>query len=78
MKVNPSWKQSGVYYFHTKSSDFNQFVSCGLAEKSMDQFSAKLKREKSICMKVKVKLIRLYLSLNVVLVDFIFSTNRLA
>ena len=53
-----------------QKSDSNQFVSCGLAEKSMNQFSAKLKREKGACMKVKVELIRPYLSVYVVLVDF--------
>ena len=36
----------------------------------MNQFSAKLKREKDACMKVKVELIRPYLSVYVVLVDF--------
>ena len=38
-----------------QKSDSNQFVSCGLAEKSMYQFSAKLKRKKIICEKVKVE-----------------------
>ena len=38
-----------------QKSDSNQFVSCGLAEKSMYQFSAKLKRKKIICKKVKVE-----------------------
>ena len=74
MKVNLSWKQSGVFCFHSKTSEFNQFVSCGLAEKSMYQFSAILKRKKRVCMKVKVKLSRPNLSLYVVLVDFMFST----
>ena len=31
-----------VFYFHTITSDFNQFVSCGLAEQSRNQFSAEL------------------------------------
>ena len=58
-----------VFYFHTITSDFNQFVSCGLAEKSRNQFSAELKREKIICMKVKVEWIHPYCSICVVLGD---------
>ena len=62
-----------VFYFHT-TFDFNQFVSCGLAEKSRNQFSAKLTGKNIICMKVKVESIHPYCSIYVVLGDFIFST----
>ena len=52
-----------------QKSDSNQFVSCGLAEKSRNQFLAELKRENIICMKVKVEWIHPYCSICVVLGD---------
>ena len=52
-------------------------MSCGLAEKSMNQFSAKLKREKIVCMKVKVEWTCPYFSVSVVFDIFIVSTRGL-
>ena len=50
-------------------SYFNQFMSCVVAEKSLYHFSAKLKRKRIVCMKVKVELICPYLSVYVVFGD---------
>ena len=50
-------------------SDFNQFMSCVVAKKSLCHFSAKLKRKMIVCMKVKVELNCPYLSVYVVFVD---------
>ena len=70
VKVNLSCLENSLEtLIFMQISDFNQFMSCVVAKKSLCHFSAKLKRKMSVCMKVKVELIRPYLSVYVVFVD---------
>ena len=70
VKVNLSCLENSLEtLIFMQISDFNQFMSYVVAKKSLCHFSAKLKRKMIVCMKVKVELIRPYLSVYVVFVD---------
>ena len=70
VKVNLSCLENSLEtLIFMQISDFKQFMSCVVAKKSLCHFSAKLKRKMIVCMKVKVKLIRPYLSVYVVFGD---------
>ena len=68
VKVNLSCLENSLEtLIFMQISDFNQFMSCVVAKKSLCHFSAKLKRKMIVCMKVKVELNCPYLSVYVVL-----------
>ena len=70
VKVNLSCLENSLEtLIFMQISDFNQFMSCVVAKKSLCHFSAKLKRKMIVCMKVKVELNCPYLSVYVVFVD---------
>ena len=70
VKVNQSCLENSLEtLIFMQISDFNQFMSCVVAKKSLCHFSAKLKRKMIVCMKVKVELTCPYLSVYVVFVD---------